>query len=194
MARNYVAKGGNAEGIGIHSDELAREFQKVIDELARFGQKIDAKELGKIQRRSLFVTRDAMKSNITDFKDENGRGSFDIYRRGGIYAEVTAQQLQNSIGIRKSRTRNSKLTSAYWVGPIVKGAFRDPDKGGWFAHFINYGGLVGGNKRNGGGVRYSGKNLGFADKAKARTMTQVVAYFTQQAKLYIEKTFNRSLS
>jgi hypothetical protein len=194
MARNYTARGGDAAGIGIDSAELQREFQKVVAELEKFGNKLDANELGKIQRRALFVTRDAMKSNITDFKGENGRGEFKVYRNGGVYAEITAGQLQNSIGIRKSRTRNPKLTTAYWVGPIVKGAFKDPEKGGWFAHFLNYGGLIGGNKRDGGGTQYKGKNKGFADRAKANTITQVVGYFTMNVKSYIEKTFNRSLS
>ena len=119
MARNYTARGGDAAGIGIDSAELQREFKKVISELEKFGNKLDANELGKIQRRALFVTRDAMKSNITDFKG----GEFKVYRNGGLYAEITAGQLQNSIGIRKSKTRNSRLTTAYWVGPIVKGAF-----------------------------------------------------------------------
>ena len=194
MARNYTARGGDAAGIGIDSAELQREFQKVVAELEKFGNKLDANELGKIQRRALFFTRDAMKSNITDFKDENGRGEFKVYRNGGVYAEITAGQLQNSIGIRKSRTRNPKMTTAYWVGPIVKGAFKDPEKGGWFAHFLNYGGLIGGNKRDGGGTQYKGKNKGFADRAKANTITQVVGYFTMNVKSYIEKTFNRSLS
>lgn len=190
MARYYEHKGGDVSGIGIHSDELQREFAKVVAELERFGKRLDAKQLGNIQRRSLFVTRDAMKSNITDFKG----GEFKVYRNGGVYAEITAGQLQNSIGIRKSKTRNPKLTTGYWVGPIVKGAFKDPEKGGWFAHFLNYGGLVGGNKRDGGGAKYDGPNKGFADRAKAQTISQVVAYFTHNAKLYIEKTFNRVLS
>jgi hypothetical protein len=190
MARNYTARGGDAAGIGIDSAELQREFQKVVAELEKFGNKLDAKELGNIQRRSLFITRDAMKSNIKDFKD----GEFKVYRNGGVYAEITAGQLQNSIGIRKSKTRNPKLTTGYWVGPIVKGAFKDPEKGGWFAHFLNYGGLIGGNKRDGGGSQYKGANKGFADRAKASTISQVVAYFTHNAKLYIEKTFNRVLS
>ena len=185
MARNYTARGGDAAGIGIDSAELQREFQKVVAELEKFGNKLDANELGKIQRRALFFTRDAMKSNITDFKDENGRGEFKVYRNGGVYAEITAGQLQNSIGIRKSKTRNPKLTTGYWVGPIVKGAFKDPEKGGWFAHFINYGNIKSG--------RYGGSNLGFADRAKARTMALVTAKFTASAKTYIEKEFNKSV-
>lgn len=194
MARNYVAKGGDVSGIGIDSDELQREFMKVVAELEKFGKKLDADELGKISRRALYITRDEMKNKITDFKDADGRDSFKVYRNGGVYAEITSGQLKNSIGVRKSRTRNAKLTSAYWVGPIVKGAFKDPEKGGWFAHFLNYGGPIGGNKRGGSGAAYSGPNKGFADRAKASTISQVVAYFTHNAKLYIEKTFNRVLS
>ena len=84
--------------------------------------------------------------------------------------------------------------SAYWVGPVVKGEFKDPEKGGWFAHFLNYGGLVGGSKGWGAGTYYKGRNYGFADRAKAQTIGQVVAYFTHEVRLYIEKTFNRVLS
>jgi hypothetical protein len=109
-----------------------------------------------------------------------------------VYAEITAGQLQNSIGIRKSKTRNSKLTTGYWVGPIVKGAFKDPEKGGWFAHFLNYGGLIGGNKRDGGGSQYKGQKQRICGPRKGvETITQVVAYFTHNVKLYIDKTFNR---
>lgn len=190
MPRNYKANGNSSAGIGIDSAELNREFQKVLSELEKFGKKLDAKELGKIQRRALFVTRDAMKSNITDFKD----GEFKVYRNGGLYAEIKAGQLKNSIGIRKSKTRNSKMFSGYWVGPIVKGAYKDPEKGGWFAHFLNYGGPIGGNKRAGSGATYNGPNKGFADRAKASTISQVVAYFTFNAKSYIDKTFNRASS
>jgi hypothetical protein len=190
MARNYVSKGGDVSGIGIDSKELQREFKKVVSELEKFGRKLDAKDIGKISRRALFVTRDAMKNNIKDFKG----GEFKVYRNGGLYAEITGGQLRNSIGIRQSKTRNSKTASGYWVGPIVKGAFKDPEKGGWFAHFLNYGGLVGGNKRNGGGTQYKGQNKGFADRAKAETIAQVVTYFTHNVKLYIDKTFNRAAS
>jgi len=190
MARYYEHKGGDVSGIGIHSDDLAREFHKVIGELQRFGHKLDAKEIGKISRRSLVVTRDKMRENI----DNLDKGEFKVYRNGGLYAEIKPGQLKKSIGIRKSQTRNSMTASAYWVGPVVKGAFKDPEKGGWFAHFLNYGGLVGGSKGWGAGTYYKGRNYGFADRAKAQTIGQVVAYFTHEVRLYIEKTFNRVLS
>jgi hypothetical protein len=96
MARNYTAKGGDAAGIGIDSKELQREFQKVVSELEKFGNKLDAKELGKIQRRALFVTRDAMKSNIKDFK-------------GVANSRFTAM-----VGcMPKSRRDNCKIQSAF---------------------------------------------------------------------------------
>jgi len=190
MARYYQHRGNDVSGIGIHTDELSREFHKVINELQKFGHKLDAKEIGNISRRSLYITRDKMRDKI----DNLDKGEFKVYRNGGLYAEIKPGQLKNSIGIRKSQTRNSMTASAYWVGPVVKGAFKDPEKGGWFAHFLNYGGLIGGNKRDGGGSQYRGANKGFADRAKASTISQVVAYFTHNAKLYIEKTFNRVLS
>lgn len=180
MARNYKLKGGAADNIGIDGAELNREFSRVIHELNKFGKSIDARELGKMQRAAMRLTRDAMRDEV-----ENADQVIKVYRNGGLYAEIQPGTLARSIGIGQAKVGNARLFSAYWVGPRVKGAFKDPEKGGWFAHFINYGNIKSG--------RYGGSNLGFADRAKARTMQLVTAKFTADAKAYIEKEFNKSV-
>jgi hypothetical protein len=181
MARNFKPKGGDVSGIGIDGAELNREFSRVLQELSKFAHAIDARDLGKLQRDAMRITRDAMKAEI-----DNADQVIKVYRNGGLYAEIQPGTLAKSIGIGKGKTQGpARLFSAYWVGPRVKGAFKDPEKGGWFAHFINYGNIKSG--------RYGGSNLGFADRAKARTMALVTAKFTASAKTYIEKEFNKSV-
>jgi hypothetical protein len=180
MARNYKHKGGDADGIGIDGAELNREFSRVVRELNKFAHAIDARDLGKLQRDAMALTRDAMRAEIKDASE-----TFKIYRNGGLYAEIKPGTLAKSIGIGKSKVNNARLFSAYWVGPRVKGSFKDPERGGWFAHFINYGNISSGN--------YGGKNRGFAERAKARTKELVMAKFTMDAKRYIETEFNNSV-
>ena len=168
------------DGIGIENEQLKGEFARVVRELNKFANAIDARELGKMQRSAMKLTQDAMKAEIKDASE-----TFKVYRNGGLYAEIKPGTLAKSIGIGKSKVNNARLFSAYWVGPRVKGAFKDPEKGGWFAHFINYGNISSGN--------YGGKNRGFAERAKARTITLVMAKFTNDAKNYIETEFNKSV-
>jgi hypothetical protein len=179
MARTYVHKGGDTAGIGIDGAELNREISRVLNELSQYAKNIDARDLGALQRNAMRLTRDAMKAEIT-----NSKKTIKVYRNGGLYAEIVPGTLAESIGIGKSKLQGpARLFSAYWVGPRVKGAFKDPEKGGWFAHFINYGDIKSGN--------YEGANRGFADRAKASTMTLVIAKFTKDAKAYLEKEFNK---
>lgn len=180
MARNYKPKGGAADNIGIDGAELNREFSRVMNELNKFGKSIDARELGKMQRAAMRLTRDAMRAEV-----ENADQVIKVYRNGGLYAEIQPGTLARSIGIGQSKVSNARLFSAYWVGPRVKGAFKDPEKGGWFAHFINYGNIQAG--------KYSGSNRGFAERAKARTKDLVIAKFTMDAKNYLETEFNNSI-
>jgi hypothetical protein len=178
MARNYKHKGGDAAGIGIDGAELNREFSRVLQELSKYAHAIDARDLGKLQRNAMRVTRDAMREEVSNAKE-----TIKVYRNGGLYAEIKPGTLANSIGIGKSKVSREKLFSAYWVGPRVKGAFKDPEKGGWFAHFINYGNIKAG--------KYTGQNRGFAERAKSRTFDVVRARFTADAKKYLETEFNR---
>ena len=167
-------------GIGIENEQTKADFVRVMRELKKFSHAIDARELGKMQRSAMKLTQDAMKAEIKDADQP-----IKVYRNGGLYAEIKPGTLAKSIGIGKSKVNNARLFSAYWVGPRVKGAFKDPEKGGWFAHFINYGNISSGN--------YGGKNRGFAERAKARTTGLVMAKFTMDAKKYIETEFNKSV-
>lgn len=169
----------NDNGVGVDNEQTKAEFGRVMRELKKFAHAIDAREIGKLQRSAMKLTQDAMKAEI-----KNANETFKVYRNGGLYAEIKPGTLAKSIGIGKSKVNNPRLFSAFWVGPRVKGAFRDPEKGGWFAHFINYGNISSGN--------YGGKNRGFAERAKGRTKTLVMAKFTNDAKKYIEKEFNSS--
>ena len=62
MARNFKPKGGDVSGIGIDGAEMNREFSRVLNELSKFAHAIDARDLGKLQRDAMRITRDAMKS------------------------------------------------------------------------------------------------------------------------------------
>jgi hypothetical protein len=170
----------NDNGVGIDNEQTKADFARVMRELNKFAHAIDARELGKMQRSAMKLTQDAMKAEIKDASE-----TFKVYRNGGLYAEIKPGTLAKSIGIGKSKVNNPRLFSAYWVGPRVKGSFKDPEKGGWFAHFINYGNISSGN--------YGGKNRGFAERAKARTSGLVMAKFTNDAGKYIEKEFNNSV-
>jgi len=179
MARRYTPQGGDTSGIGIDGAELNREFSRVLNELSKYAYAIDARDLGALQRNAMRITRDAMKDEISNSKE-----TIKVYRNGGLYAEIKPGTLAKSIGIGKSKLQGpARLFSAYWVGPRVKGAFKDPEKGGWFAHFINYGNIRAG--------KYSGANRGFADRAKARTMALVTRQFTTDAKKYLESQFSK---
>ena len=94
MARNYKHKGGDADGIGIDGAELNREFSRVIRELNKFSNVIDARDLGKLQRDAMALTRDAMRAEIKDASE-----TFKVYRNGGLYAEIKPGTLAKSIGI-----------------------------------------------------------------------------------------------
>lgn len=120
----------------------------------------------------------AFRQNIDDLMEDE----FIVYRDGAIYARVQPGQLRKSIDVMFfwSRARDMWITA---IGPRVKGAFSDPNKGGWFAHFINYGYLNNGS--------YRGHNIGFADRAKAQaynyTANEFKRSFLKEAFIYISK-------
>ena len=54
------------DGIGIENEQLKGEFARVVRELNKFANAIDARELGKMQRSAMKLTQDAMKAEIKD--------------------------------------------------------------------------------------------------------------------------------
>jgi hypothetical protein len=111
-------------------------------------------------RRAAKPMVDSYRSEIKNLQE----GPFVVYRDGKKYAEIRPGQLRDSIAAMffKSKKKDMLLTV---IGPRVKGAFRNPNKGGWYAHFVNYGYLSDG--------KYRGENLGFADRARMKAAPAV---------------------
>jgi hypothetical protein len=65
------------------------------------------------------------------------------------------------------------------VGPRVKRSFSDPEKGGWFAHFLEYGYL-----RDG---QYNGPNKGFAKRARTSNSAGVGNEFKRLMRGFLNK-------
>lgn len=151
-------------GIGIETKHLQRDIQQVVRELEQIEKGMGTRFIAQMQRKALKIAVDEMKSEIKDANE-----TFTVYRNGGIYAEIPIGTLKKSIGIGRSKSRNNKLFSGFWVGPRVKGTWSDPEKGGWFAHFLNYGYLQDGS--------YKGRNKGFADRANKAASPKVLAMF-----------------
>jgi hypothetical protein len=102
-----------------------------------------------------------------------------VYRNGGIYAEITKGQLKKSMGIITTRVNRGATFASLQVGPRVKRTFSDPEKGGWFAHFLEYGYL-----RDG---QYSGPNKGFAKRARTRNSGGVGNEFKRLMRSFLNK-------
>ena len=143
-----------------------------------FDETLRLKVMKTAGRRAAAPMVQSYRDEITNFSGEK----FIVYRNGSIYAEVRPGQLRDSIApmFFRSKKRDMIITV---IGPRVKGAFRDPNKGGWFAHFINYGYLSDG--------KYIGKNLGFAERAQQKAASSVNSEFKlvffQEAQKYINR-------
>jgi hypothetical protein len=153
--------------------DQALKKMKMLDENIR---KRIMRTAGKYAARPML---DSYRSEIYDMQQDE----FNVYyKSGGIYATITPGQLRKSMGIMQfySKARDMMITV---VGPQVKRSFSDPEKGGWFAHFINYGYLLNG--------QYRGHNIGFADRARDRAQAATAAEFKQRffeyASRYIQK-------
>ena len=170
MSRSSV-KGKNF--IGFEEDVLMREFQRAFKELDALANSVQTKDIRKVQRASLKPMVARFKANITD------ESSFKVYRYGGVYAEIPKGTLKKSIGIINTRVRKHQTFSSLSVGPRVKRSFSDPEKGGWFAHFLEYGYL-----RDG---QYNGPNKGFAKRARTRNSGGVGNEFKRLMRGFLNK-------
>jgi hypothetical protein len=162
------------DGIGFNVAELQNDLQQVVKDLEQIKSGMGTRFIAQMQRKALKVVVDEMKKEVKD-----ADGGFTVYRNGGIYAEIPKGTLRRSIGIGKSKSGNKRLFSGFWVGPRVKGSWSNPEKGGWFAHFVNYGYLNDGT--------YKGPNKGFADRAKKKAMPQVLAMFITLLKQHAKR-------
>ncbi len=168
-----LPRGFNLEITGVEATLAA---MKGFDETLRL------KVMKSAGRRAAKPMVDSYREEISNFQGDK----FTVYRSGSVYAEIRPGQLRDSIApmFFRSKKRDMIITV---IGPRVKGSFRDPNKGGWFAHFINYGYLSGG--------KYIGKNLGFADRARQKAAPSVNAEFKaaffQEAQKYINRLVKR---
>lgn len=169
--------------IGFDEDTLMREFQRAFKELDVLANSVDAKDVRKIQRASLKPMVARYKKNITDHQ----KGTFTVFRNGGIYAEIPKGTLEKSIGIITHKLRKRSLFSALSVGARVKGRFSDPEKGGWFAHFVEYGFV-----NSAGKYVKSSSNFGFAEKAQRNALAMVRAMFKSKMRVYLNQKVKSS--
>ncbi len=178
-----MSKGGSKNNafIGFDEDVLLREFQRAFKELDTLGKKVETKDIRRIQRASLKPMVQKFKDGIKDEQD------FTVYRYGGIYAEIPKGTLKESIGIITTRIRKKQTYSALSVGARVKGKFADVEKGGWFAHFIEYGFV------NKDGKYIKGANYKFAERAKKGGLTMVRNTFKTLMKVYLDKQTKASI-
>lgn len=154
-------------------------LEDTLKRLRKLDERMRLRVLRTAGKRAAKPMVEAMQNEIQDFEGDE----FKVYRGGKIYATITPGQLRNSIGVMffKSRKKDRVITI---VGPRVKGKkWSNPNIGGWYAHFLNYGYLNNGS--------YNGRNKGFADRAKskayARSAKEFKTAFLQEMVKYIDK-------
>jgi len=167
--------------IGFDEDVLMKEFEKAFKELKLVKDSVSTKDIRRIQRQSLKPMVKKFKDGIKDEQD------FKVYRNGGIYAEIPKGTLKNSIGIINTPVRKKQTFSALAVGARVKGSYSDPEKGGWFAHFIEYGFI------NSYGQYVKGDNYEFAEKAKKGGLAMVRNTFKNLMRAFVNAKVKASI-
>jgi len=182
---DYVNSGGKIGGkslsrgsgvfVGFDEKDVRREFERAFKELETLSEGVTTVQIRRIARRSLKPMVEAYKNEITDLAS----GSFKVYRNGGIYAQISKGQLAKSMGVITTKIRKGATFASLSVGPRVKGSFSDPEKGGWFAHFLEYGYLNNGT--------YNGANKGFATRARKKEMSGVGNTFKRLMRSFLNK-------
>lgn len=154
-------RGGSEVRIEVEGLEEAIRKMKKLDDVTR------RRVMRKAGKKAAKPMIQAFKESVDDLMEDE----FIVYRDGAVYARVQPGQLRKSMDVMFfwSRARDMWITA---IGPRVKGAFKDPEKGGWYAHFINYGYLNNG--------RYQGHNIGFAERAKAKAYPYTVDTFKRE--------------
>ena len=157
--------------------------KEVMRKLRKLDDRLKKRILKKVGRKSLPPMVDSYKRNITD-ADE----LFKVYRNGKIAYEIQPGQLRKSVAIKTPKHLQKKDVVGMSVGPRRTGAYKDAEKGGWYAGMINFGWLrVGGNQ----GKRYQGQNLNFAQKAMAAAKTKVNVRFVRVFKTETAREINK---
>ena len=167
--------GGGGMYVGFDEKDVRKEFERAFKELENLHDGVTTAQIRRIARVSLKPMVESYQDEITDLDG----GSFKVYRNGGIYAEISKGQLAKSIGIITTKIRRGATFASLSVGPRVKRSFSDPEKGGWFAHFLEYGYLNNGS--------YIGANKGFASRARKKEMSGVGNNFKRLMRSYLNK-------
>ena len=129
--------------------------KQLMRQLKRLDERVRKKVLKQTARKALKPAVRIYKAQIQD-SDE----VFAVYRGGRVYAEVIPGQLKRSVGIKFPRQAPGVDSIVASVGPRKTGAYRHPEKGGWFAGFISFGWL-----RFKDGTRYNGQNFNWSIRA-----------------------------
>ena len=129
--------------------------KKLQKQLKRLDERVRKRVLKKTARKALKPVVRVYKSQITD-SDE----VFAVYKKGKVYAEIIPGQLKQSVGIKFPKQEPGVDSIVASVGPRRTGAYRHPEKGGWFAGFLSFGML---QFRD--GSKYRGQNFGWAKNA-----------------------------
>lgn len=161
--------------IGFDEKDIKKEFERAFKELENLHDGVTTAQIRRVARASL-------KPMLKAYKDEAKSGGpkvFKVYRNGGVYAEIKTGTLSKSMGIITTRVNRGQTFASLYVGPRVKRAFSDPEKGGWFAHFLEYGYL-----REG---QYNGELKGFASRARMRQSGAVGNEFKRRMRSYLNK-------
>lgn len=169
--RHIKTRGGAPVTIEIEGLEQAiKKMRSLDDVMRRRVMRVAGKKAAKPMIQSF-------KQNVDDLMEDE----FVVYRDGSIFARIQPGQLRKSMDVMFfwSRARDMWITA---IGPKVKGRFKDPERGGWYAHFVNYGYLNNGS--------YKGHNIGFADRAKSQayqyTAHEFKSEFFKEAYKYIK--------
>jgi predicted Zn-dependent peptidase len=187
MKATKSSPSGGGAFIGFDEKDIKKEFERAFKELENLHDGVTTAQIRRIARKALKPMVKAYRSEIkslpTTSTTKNGkkrtRNVFTVYRKGGVYAEITKGQLAKSIGIITTRVNRGQTFASLQVGPRVKRSFSDPEKGGWFAHFLEYGYLADG--------KYKGANKGFARRARTKNSAGVGNEFKRLMRSFLNK-------
>ncbi len=106
MKATKSSPGGGGAFIGFDEKDIKKEFERAFKELEGLHDGVTTAQIRRIARKALKPMVKAYRSEIkslpTTSTTKNGkkrtRNVFTVYRKGGIYAEISKGQLANRLG------------------------------------------------------------------------------------------------
>ena len=175
MKATKSSPGGGGAFIGFDEKDIKKEFERAFKELENLHDGVTTAQIRRIARK-------ALKPMVKAYREEakiKGPDVFKVYRNGGVYAEIKSGTLAKSIGVITTRVNRGATFASLQVGPRVKRTFSDPEKGGWFAHFLEYGYLQNGS--------YRGDGYRFASRARMKQSGGVANEFKRLMRSFLNK-------